>query len=96
VGDEAEPKASEAALEDDEVGLEGDVTVAPELEEAPEAALEGVEVVPELGLEGTTVADPSVAAGGGHHVGSLGDEAESPPVHVQMEKSAHQSKHART
>jgi hypothetical protein len=44
------------------------------VEGTPEVELEGVKAVTELELKGTAVAGPSMAEGGGRHVGSLEDE----------------------
>jgi hypothetical protein len=87
----------EAPLEGDEE----DGAAAPEAElegEAvpPEAGLKGGEEAPELRLEGVAEQGPGTAAGasarrdGGSPVGEGGP----PPVPVQTESSAHQSKRA--
>jgi hypothetical protein len=80
-------------------GDEEDGEAAPESElegEAvpPEAGLEGGEEAPELGLEGVTEQGPGTAGGASarRDGGSPAGEGGSPPVPVQTENSAHQSK----
>jgi hypothetical protein len=106
--DEASPEAPLEGDEEDgetappEAPLEGDEEdgeAAPESElegeaGSPEAKLEGDEGAPEL--EGVAAQGPGIAAGaGGRRDGeSPAGEGGSPPVPVQTESSAHQSKRA--
>jgi hypothetical protein len=96
-GDEEDGEAAppEAPLEGDEE--DGEAAPKSELEgevAPPEAELEGDEGASEL--EGVAAHGPGTAAGaGGRRDGeSPAGEGGSPPVPMQMESSAHQSKRA--